>query len=107
MVILINGGSASASEILAGALHDNGVAKLVGSQSFGKGSVQELVPITSDTNLKITIAKWFTPNGLSISEKGITPDFVVDLKQEDIDNKKDPQMDKAVQVLLGQISDKK
>lgn len=101
MVILVNGGSASASEILAGALSEHGVAKIVGTQTFGKGSVQELIKLTSDTNLKVTIAKWYTPNGVSISEKGISPDYVVDLTEEDVNNHKDPQMDKAVQVLLG------
>jgi len=99
-VILIDNGSASASEILAGAMQDNGQAKLVGSQSFGKGSVQEVVPITADTILKITVAKWLTPNGTSISEKGLTPDYPVEITQKDFDDKKDPQMEKAVQLLL-------
>lgn len=99
-VILIDGGSASASEILAGAMQDNGRAKLVGAQSFGKGSVQEVVDITSDTILKITVAKWLTPSGTSISEKGLTPDYSVEITQKDLDAKKDPQMDKAVELLL-------
>lgn len=99
-VILIDGGSASASEILAGAMQDNGRAKLVGNQSFGKGSVQEVVKITSDTILKITVAKWLTPKGISISDKGLTPDYVVEITQKDIDAKKDPQLDKAVEILL-------
>lgn len=98
-VILINGGSASASEILAGAMQDNGRAKLVGSQSFGKGSVQEVVGVTADTILKITVAKWLTPNGTSISEKGLTPDYPVEFTQKDYDAKKDPQLDKAVELL--------
>lgn len=99
-VILIDGGSASASEILAGALQDYGKAKLVGDKSYGKGSVQEVVNITPDTILKITIAKWLTPNGASISEKGLAPDYKVEITSKDIDKKKDPQMDKAVQLLL-------
>ena len=99
-VILIDNGSASASEILAGAMQDNGRAKLVGSQSFGKGSVQEVVNITPDTILKITVAKWLTPNGTSISEKGLTPDYPVEITQKDLDAKKDTQMDKAVELLL-------
>jgi len=99
-VILIDNGSASASEILAGAMQDNKCAKLVGSQSFGKGSVQEVVDITSDTILKITVAKWLTPNGTSISEKGLAPDYPVEIAQKDLDAKKDPQMDKAVELLL-------
>ena len=68
-VILIDGGSASASEIVAGVMQDHGRAKLVGSQSFGKGSVQETIKITPDTLLKITVAKWLTPKGTSISER--------------------------------------
>ena len=99
-VILIDSGSASASEILAGALQNHGRAKLVGSQSFGKGSVQEVVNITSDTILKITVAKWLTPDGTSISEKGLTPDYPAEITQKDLDAKKDPQMDKAVELLL-------
>lgn len=98
-VILIDGGSASASEILAGAMQDNARAKLVGAQSFGKGSVQEVVDLTPDTILKITIAKWLTPNGTSISEKGLTPDYPIEITQKDLDAKKDPQLDKAVELL--------
>lgn len=98
-VILVDGGSASASEILAGALQENGVAKLVGSQTFGKGSVQELIPITDDTSLKVTIAKWFTPDGMSISEHGLTPDVVVPYTIKDFERKVDPQMDKALEIV--------
>ncbi|MBI3305679.1 S41 family peptidase [Candidatus Nomurabacteria bacterium] len=98
--ILIDGGSASASEIVAGALQDHGIAKLVGAKSYGKGSVQEAVKITGDTLLKITVAKWLTPNGNSISEKGLDPDFIVEITKKDIDNRKDPQMDKAIEILL-------
>ncbi len=100
MVVLIDQGSASASEILAGALHEQGVATLVGDRSFGKGSVQELVPITADTSLKVTIARWLTPNGLSISGQGLTPDVLVKRTADDYDKGKDPQMDKAVEILL-------
>ena len=99
-VILIDGGSASASEILAGAMQDYDKAVLVGEQSYGKGSVQEVVEVTPNTILKITVAKWLTPNGTSIGEKGLTPDFVVEMTKEDMLNKKDPQMDKAVEILL-------
>lgn len=101
-VILINGGSASASEIVAGAMKDHGRAFLVGEISFGKGSVQEVVDITKDTLLKITVAKWLTPNGHLIHEKGLTPDYAVPLTQKDLDAKRDPQMDKAVEILLKQ-----
>lgn len=80
-------------------MQDNGIAKLVGTQSYGKGSVQEVVNITPTTILKITVAKWLTPNGTSISEKGLTPDYVVPITQKDLDAKIDPQMDKAVGLL--------
>ncbi|MDP2593669.1 MAG: S41 family peptidase [bacterium] len=99
MVILINGGSASASEILAGALKEHGVATLVGTPTFGKGSVQELIPITDDTALKVTIARWLTPNGVSISEEGLTPDEVVEITNEDAEKGLDPQFDRAVEIL--------
>lgn len=96
-VILIDGGSASASEIVAGALKDHNKAKLVGAQSYGKGSVQEVVKVTPDTIFKVTVAKWLTPNGTSISKKGLTPDYVVEYKK--IDDKNDSQMNKAIEVL--------
>ena len=100
MAILINQGSASASEILAGALQQHGKATLVGTRSFGKGSVQELVEITPDTSLKVTIARWLTPNGISISDGGLTADIEVDLTAEDFEAGRDPQLDKAVELLL-------
>jgi carboxyl-terminal processing protease len=99
MAVLVNGGSASASEILAGALQDYGIATLVGEKSFGKGSVQELIPITDDTSLKLTIARWTTPNGHQINHEGLTPTFVIKITEEDFEKGKDPQMDKAVQFL--------
>jgi len=99
MVILVNQGSASASEILAGALSEHGVAKLVGKKTFGKGSVQELVNITEDSALKITVARWLTPNGTSISEGGLNPDIEVDFSVEDLEAGRDPQMEKAVELL--------
>jgi len=99
-VVLVDGGSASASEILAGALREHGIATLVGEKTFGKGSVQELIKITDDTSLKVTVANWLTPNGVSISLNGLDPDIEVPLTQKDYDAKKDPQMDKAVEILL-------
>lgn len=99
-VVLVDGGSASASEILAGALKEHGIAILVGEKTFGKGSVQELVKITDDTSLKVTVANWLTPNGTSISPEGLTPDIEIPLTQKDYDAKKDPQMEKAVEILL-------
>lgn len=101
MMILVNGGSASAAEILSGALQEHGIAKLVGTQTFGKGSVQQLMQITPDTSLKITIAKWLTPNGISISQSGLTPDYVVPMTDTDIEAGKDPQMAKAISLLDG------
>lgn len=98
-VILVDGGSASASEILAGALSEHGVAKLVGDKTFGKGSVQELVPLTDNTFIKVTIARWLTPNGHSINENGLEPEFKVKVVQEDIDKKIDAQLEKAVEIL--------
>ncbi|MFQ5661706.1 MAG: S41 family peptidase [Candidatus Paceibacteria bacterium] len=100
MAILVNQGSASASEILAGALQQHGKATLVGESTFGKGSVQELVKITPDTSLKITIARWLTPNGASISDGGLTPDVEVELTVEDFEAGLDPQFDKAVELLI-------
>ena len=100
MVILQNQGSASASEILAGALQQHDVAMLVGTRSFGKGSVQELVKITPETSLKVTVARWLTPNGNSISDGGLSADVEVELTADDFKAGLDPQLDKAVELLL-------
>lgn len=99
VAILQNQGSASASEILAGALSEHGVAKLVGDRSFGKGSVQELINVTNDTAIKVTVARWYTPNGKSISLSGLTPDFQASTTAEDLAAGKDPQMDRAIKYL--------
>src|SRR3989344_2085069 len=99
LIVLIDGGSASASEILAGALHENNIATLVGTQSFGKGSVQELVGITPDTSLKVTVAKWLTPKGTSISNGGLTPDVVVKLDEKEFIKGNDSQLNKALEIL--------
>lgn len=101
VAVLINQGSASASEIFAGALQQHGKATLIGTQTFGKGSVQQLFPVTNDTSLKITIAQWLTPNGQSISDGGLTPDIEVEVTQEDRDADHDPQKTRAIQFLLG------
>ncbi|HRH25056.1 MAG TPA: S41 family peptidase [Candidatus Paceibacterota bacterium] len=82
MAILVNRGSASASEILAGALSEHGVATLLGEKTFGKGSVQELMKLTPNTSIKITVAKWYTPKGVSISESGLTPTVLVDQNKD-------------------------
>ncbi|MEK7213687.1 MAG: S41 family peptidase [Patescibacteria group bacterium] len=99
MVILVNNGSASASEILAGALQEHGIAKLVGTKTFGKGSVQELVEITPETSLKVTIARWLTPKEHNLSHDGLVPDIEVKITQKDLENKIDPQLDRAVEIL--------
>lgn len=99
LVILVDRGSASASEILAGALSEHGKAILVGDKTFGKGSVQELIDITSETSLKITIARWLTPKGLSISQDGIEPEFLVKYTAADREAGHDPQLEKAIEIL--------
>lgn len=103
-VVLINEGSASASEILAGALRDNrdNVA-ILGEQSFGKGSVQELVTLSQNTAAKITIAKWLTPKGEQINNQGIKPDTEVKFTEDDFQNNRDPQLDKALEMLKEKI----
>jgi len=112
LVVLINGGSASASEIVAGALQDHGRATIVGQQSFGKGTVQEVVPLTDGSSLHLTIAKWYTPLDRSISEGGITPDIKIEpLTAEEVaafvdeegnapEETPDVQLNKAIEVLL-------
>lgn len=100
MAILVNGGSASASEIVAGALQQHGVATLVGTKTFGKGSVQELIQLPNETSLKVTVARWLTPNGTSISDGGLTPDVEVEITKEDTDNEVDIQLEKAIDILL-------
>ncbi|NQT49637.1 S41 family peptidase [Candidatus Kuenenbacteria bacterium] len=99
-VILINQGSASGSEIVAGAFQDYNIAKIVGMTSFGKGSVQALKKLPDGSSIKITIAKWLTPKGKNINEEGIIPDVEIDLTKEDFLAEKDPQLDKAVEILL-------
>jgi len=103
VVILVNGGSASASEILAGALHDNLRLKLIGEKTFGKGVVQELLNLDAGASLKVTVARWFTPAGTNISEKGIEPDIKVELTDDQKKNiifgdlSVDPQLQKALE----------
>jgi carboxyl-terminal processing protease len=94
-VVLINSSSASASEIVSGALHDQKAATLMGETSFGKGSVQKLINLTDSTMLKVTVARWYTPAGVNISEKGITPDKTVTRTVDDINAGRDPQLDAA------------
>lgn len=102
LVVLVDNGSASASEILAGALKDHGVATIIGSQTFGKGSVQELVKLENGSSLKVTVARWVTPNNTSISEGGLQPDILISRTPEQRKNEEDPQKDAALKFLRGE-----
>lgn len=99
IVILINNGSASGAEILAAAIRDNREAKIIGEKSFGKGSVQEPDLLSDNSLLKITTAKWLTPKGQHISEVGLNPDLVVKMTEEDYEQEKDPQLEKALEII--------
>jgi carboxyl-terminal processing protease len=100
LVVLVNGGTASASEITAGAIQDVGRGTLVGTTTFGKGSVQNWIPLNDDGGaVRITVARWLTPNGRQIHQIGLEPDFVVELTEEDFDAGRDPQLEKAVEIL--------
>ena len=99
VVILINGGSASASEILAGALRVQRGIKLIGEQSYGKGTVQQLFPLKDDSSVKLTVAQWVLPDGAILEGNGLKPDMEIKITEDDIKNKKDPQLEKAVEVL--------
>lgn len=101
-VVLVNQGSASASEIVSGALQDYGLAIIVGEQTFGKGSVQTLNNLQDGSSLKITVAKWLTPSGRSINDDGIMPNIELELTLEDYEADRDPQFDKAVEILSGE-----
>jgi carboxyl-terminal processing protease len=100
LVVLINEGSASASEIVAGAIQDTGRGQLVGVTSYGKGSVQNWIPLKDDQGaVRVTIARWLTPNERTIHEIGLEPDVVVELTEEDVTAERDPQLDKAIELL--------
>ncbi|MEX1059283.1 MAG: S41 family peptidase [Candidatus Saccharimonadales bacterium] len=103
-VVMIDSGSASAAEIIAGALHDSRLATLVGLQSFGKGSVQQVVNLPDGSELKVTIARWYTPSGENIDKQGIEPDVKVEISEADADAGRDPQKDKAYEILRSKIS---
>jgi len=101
LVVLVNGGSASASEILAGAIQDHKRGVVMGTQSFGKGTVQEVESFYDGSSMRITIAKWFTPDDRNINKVGLTPDIIVEIKDEDIDTEYDRQMEEAADYLRG------
>ncbi len=106
VIVLVNGGSASASEILAGALQDIRNAKLVGEKTYGKGSVQELKTLDDGSTLKLTIARWLLPNGTIIEENGIEPDISIVITEEDTENERDPQLERALATLRGELAQK-
>ena len=99
IVVLINQGSASASEILAAALRDNRGIKIIGETSFGKGSVQELEDLPEGSSLKITIAKWLTPKGEILTDVGLEPDIKIEMTEEDYEEDRDPQLEKAIEII--------
>ena len=100
LVVLVNEGSASGSEIVAGVIQDYERGTLVGTTTFGKGSVQSWVPLVDDQGaVRVTIARWLTPNGRTIHELGIEPDYIIELTDEDFEAERDPQLDKAVELL--------
>lgn len=102
IVLLVNNGSASASEITAGALQDHDRASLVGTQTFGKGLIQNWIPLINNNGaIRITIARWLTPEGRQIQEDGLEPDFVVELSEQDLENGIDTQLEKAKEILSG------
>jgi len=105
VVVLANGGSASASEILTGALQDDRGAKLIGDKTFGKGSVQEIENLSDGSSMKISIAEWLTPNGRHINKVGIEPDIAVTFPDDGVVNKNDPQLDKALEVIKQEIGE--
>jgi carboxyl-terminal processing protease len=102
-VVLVNGGSASGSEIVAGALKDYDIAQLIGEKTFGKGSVQSMFSLSDGSSIKLTIAQWLTPKENMIDGQGIEPDIKVELTPEDFNSDKDPQLDKAIEVLKEKI----
>jgi carboxyl-terminal processing protease len=99
LVLLVNGNTASASEIVAGAIQDRQRGKLIGDQTYGKGSVQNILPLSDGSSLHVTVAQWLTPNRRQISGKGLTPDVIVGRTPDDASAGRDPQLAKAIEEL--------
>ena len=103
LAVLVNGNSASASEIYSGAIQDYGIGKIVGTQTYGKGVVQQIFDLDDGTAVKLTIAEYFTPKGRSINGKGITPDVAIDYQADENNPDADNQLDKAVEEVKAQM----
>ena len=103
-MVLVNRGSASGSELLAGALQDRGRAVLIGTRTFGKGSVNHLRQLSDGSALYVTIGRWLTPNGRQIEGNGLTPDITVEMTEEDVKSQKDPQLERAIEVMRTRAS---
>ena len=107
LVILIDEGTASASEILSGALKDNHKAILVGKKTFGKGMIQKIYPLPNQTGMNLTIAKYLTPKGYDINQKGISPDYEINYTEDDFIKDKDPQLDEAKKIIKKLVNSQK
>jgi carboxyl-terminal processing protease len=103
LAVLVNGNSASASEVVAGALQDYGRAPLIGNQTFGKGSINHFRQLSDGSAIYISIGRWYTPNGRQIEGNGLTPDIVVDRTEQDIQQGKDPQLDRAIEYIESKL----
>lgn len=103
LAVLVDGGSASASEVLAGALQDRERAPLIGTTTYGKGSVQVIRELSDGSALYVTTARWLTPNGRQIEGEGLDPDFVVEITEEDIESNRDPQLEFAIEYIKAQL----
>jgi carboxyl-terminal processing protease len=100
LVVLVDGGSASASEIVAGAIQDTERAILIGTKTLGKGSVQLVHTLSDDSQLRVTVARWFTPNGRAIHGEGLEPDIEIEITDQDLETESDPQLERAIRYLL-------
>jgi carboxyl-terminal processing protease len=103
LAVLVNRNSASASEVVAGALQDHGRGMLIGNETFGKGSINHFRQLSDGSAIYITIGRWYTPNGRQIEGNGLTPDIVVDRTDQDIAEGKDPQLDRAIEYIKSQL----